>query len=347
MKTANEMVNYQDKAYAVIVVAGLFMAALLLAGGTSLCANETEIPVRNDFRGKILVHIRNGSDHNFVLPLPSAKIIPLRKEDEAGISKERFLGLFEDFFKDRRTRQQMIVPKLEEALNEKNVALLQEWANYDYGIAASIREEDPLPPGEKDEFMGKFIDIRSKDGSVLLEHVDPENFFPNAQMTHAVFAYNPGIFPRNKQYEKIPLLDLKTLEASPLNIESVGDEPGDIFQWSPDGKYLAISVTTGTERLAYRLAILDVQADEIKCTAEFENRIDSIAWSPDSKCISVISVSSRPMHGPLGWLLAYAGHAVPYNTFYLEIMSLEGGTGLRFKVEKDVSYGWSTLLWID
>ncbi|OGQ35611.1 MAG: hypothetical protein A3G39_01855 [Deltaproteobacteria bacterium RIFCSPLOWO2_12_FULL_43_16] len=94
------------------------------------------------------------------------------------------------------------------------------------------------------------------------------------------------------------------------------------LKWSPDGRYLAISLVEGFKITPFELVVIDVAAIEVvfRYKNPGDNWIEDIAWIPDSKTLAVICKSERTGLWPWELLAAIAGHPIPHNSFYLELI---------------------------
>lgn len=177
-----------------------------------------------------------------------------------------------------------------------------------------------------------------------LNELKPEIFEPNKQLTYAV------LLSTDISQEVKAIINLNTgvkshLDASELNVGSKRYYRP--FKWSPDGKYLAISLLEKFAITAFELYVIDVATSEIVFRYKNSNNmwIEDIAWSPNSKALTVLCKSERTGLWPWELIALIAGHPVPYNSFYLEIIDLKNGGVINRAIKKNITYGRARILW--
>lgn len=114
---------------------------------------------------------------------------------------------------------------------------------------------------------------------------------------------------------------------------------------SPDGTQLAVALVKHGDYVAHALAVIDAKSAVPLSQRSLEDRyVTDMTWSPDGLSLAVVSTSER--FGLLPWelLAAVAGHPVPYNTIYVDIIRVRDGDTRSFKLAT-VTYGTGRILW--
>lgn len=76
--------------------------------------------------------------------------------------------------------------------------------------------------------------------------------------------------------------------------------------------------------------------------------ISAFAWSPNSASVALMTYSERPGMGPIELLWRGAGHPVPHDTFYLDIVDVKNGKTVEYTIRRDVVVGNARILdWVD
>ena len=118
---------------------------------------------------------------------------------------------------------------------------------------------------------------------------------------------------------------------------------------SPDGVHVAVS-TAEARHTAGARGLVIVQQSTKKVSLVWngrENRyIESLAWSQDSRFIAILRSSSRTGYRPSDLVALASGHGVPYMTYYLDVLDLDGNTLAQTKLASDVRGSWAWIVWI-
>lgn len=168
------------------------------------------------------------------------------------------------------------------------------------------------------------------------ETIFPSDFIINEKKTHAV--YNPG-------YSNSFLIDLRNMEVSTA---FCNDDIDDIV-WDKTGQYVAYASSgSETRSTKFILMVIDVTSSTLKFikATDTDRTIEDIAWIPSSEYIAILSSTSRWGLWPWELLLAFSGHPVPHDTFYLSIYDIKGNELLTKEIISNVAYGWGTLVWV-
>jgi hypothetical protein len=124
---------------------------------------------------------------------------------------------------------------------------------------------------------------------------------------------------------------------------SVFDEG--MFEWSPDGKYLAIRV--GDFPWESEFCIMEAASNKIVFGGRLGKNSVGFAWSPDSKFIAVLyefgDVEVRSIGDLIGKI---AGHPSSYYTFCLAIFDLNNIKVFESEIVKDVINGGGRIIWV-
>ena len=118
---------------------------------------------------------------------------------------------------------------------------------------------------------------------------------------------------------------------------------------SPDKRYVAASISTGSSANPRDFVIVDTQTTKtIALIKGNENRyMIGLAWSPDSKWIAVLKDSLRLGWGPLDILGRLLGHPPVYMTFYLEVVNLAGDIVAHSKLIWETRDSWGWVVWME
>jgi len=79
-------------------------------------------------------------------------------------------------------------------------------------------------------------------------------------------------------------------------------------------------------------------------TKKKTRKINDALWFDGNKGLALLTVSTRTGCGFSELLSAFAGHPIQYNTFYLEIYSLNGDKRYETKITSDILYGSGSLV---
>lgn len=95
--------------------------------------------------------------------------------------------------------------------------------------------------------------------------------------------------------------------------------------------------------------IVDTRANKIisKVGSNDNRYIDGLAWSSDSRLVAVLKNSSRYGQWPVDWIGAMFGHSVPYMSYYLEVVGLDGKVVASTKLVSDLRASWGEVVWIE
>jgi hypothetical protein len=158
----------------------------------------------------------------------------------------------------------------------------------------------------------------------------------NEQRTYAVLkstGYNKG---------NGSIIDIKRKH---IVIPFGGDEVKD-FEWSPDGKFIAYAIGSIKELFGNTLVIYDVANHKAVLEKNGEELIDSLAWSPSSDNVAVLTRTSRFFSlNPWNLFLLIGGHPKEESSFTLRIFDFEKEVKTTKGFLKGVNNARGVMLW--
>lgn len=123
------------------------------------------------------------------------------------------------------------------------------------------------------------------------------------------------------------------------------------YMVSPDKRFVAASIAVSGPSTPgpTEVVIVDTRTKKIisKVRSNDNRYIDGVAWSQDSRLLAVLKSSSRYGRGPLDLIGAMFGHPVPYMTYYLEVVDLDGKVVASAKLVSDLRASWGEVVWIE
>lgn len=122
------------------------------------------------------------------------------------------------------------------------------------------------------------------------------------------------------------------------------------FALSPDGKFLASAIVSqkgDPYAPAESLGIFEYPTGNLRGVFKSADSrvLESIAWSPTSDMIVVLTATSKSGKSPGDILSAVTGHPVSYVSFYLQIVSLNGKSLAETKLASDLQSGFGHVSW--
>jgi hypothetical protein len=312
-----------------------FRLVLLLGLGAASC-ESTRIRLeagRLGFDGK--VHIRIYRSRQGVIKFQAdlgrgrIRFIDMERRDEL---RDR-----ESFEKQFGLKSANLIPKMTDRLagnlNRGNVSGIQKIVEHVF------RKQTPYG------LVKEFMDLESRQDDAVLKHFAAQYFLPNSQETYAVHREMMLDVPNHH------LVDLEDLSVHSI-LNMLGEDnlydymEFDNYSWSPDGNRLAFAAQEPLDQ-RHTLFVVDARKRRVITKKELAENIESLAWSPDSRSVAVLTGSSRLGVGPIESLLAASGHGVPYVTFTLRLVSAPSGESLALPVIDDVKYGTGIVAWVN
>jgi len=95
----------------------------------------------------------------------------------------------------------------------------------------------------------------------------------------------------------------------------------------------------------YRLRIIDLNAKAVAADISFKRALGDLAWSPGGDFVAALTETVRMGFLPWELLFASAGHPVPHNGFYLEVISASGQMVGATKIVGNETYGRGRVAW--
>jgi len=288
--------------------------------------------IDSTFNGEVIVQI-NGrrpfgkeKDFEFNLALKGGTV---REAKDGGKFK---FPTAEEYKRSREEHSGQLIKKLEERLNRSNVTSLQHLADMEYNYDLEIYQlsKQLLPKYEVPIDTTRYRDIISRQDGAVVKHLNPKSLFANHQFSYAL--HHLGLYYKH-------LVDLETLAVYPLPFpeETTCRGYGNLT-WSPNGKSFVL-YEKGF------LLMTDLPSRKILFQKRLENNIQHVAWSLDSKSIAILNSSYRIGVAPHELLFAFAGHPVPHNNFYLELIKINSGESMQFLIVKNIIYGRGRVHW--
>jgi WD40 repeat protein len=207
-------------------------------------------------------------------------------------------------------------------LNRSNAAALQEVADAAHGTYVSEARKEM---------------VSRIDGSVVRDF-PVHSFAVDKAMKYAVYSFAAA-------GDNGPLIfDLGTFELTRLH----GVPGTSLFNpipkidwnvaWSPDGRYLA-----------YGTRLIEVYDPATKGSVrswDIGRDVDSIAWSPSSTALAVLSHEGRLEKGPLSLLRALAGHPSRRYTISADVLWIDGSGQVETIVTDAFEGGEAEIEWV-
>lgn len=103
---------------------------------------------------------------------------------------------------------------------------------------------------------------------------------------------------------------------------------------SPPGPWEFVIVETATRRILSKVG------------SNKDHYINGLAWSPDSSLVAALMASSRYGNGPIDQLGSMFGHPVPYMTYYIDVVDLNGKILASTLLASDVRASWGEIIWM-
>jgi hypothetical protein len=310
-----------------------FTLVLLLGLGVASC-ESTRIRLeagRLGFDGK--VHIRIYRSQQGVIKFQA----------DLGGGKIRLIGMERrDELRDRESFEKRFGPRMADLIPEMTDRLA---SNLNQGNLSGIQKivehvfREQTPYGLVKESM----DLESTRDDAVLKNFAAQYFLPNSRVTYAVHREMRLDVPNHH------LVDLNDLSVHSI-LNMLGDDnlydymEFHKYSWSPDGNRLAFAAQAPLAQ-RHTLVVADAVKRQVIMKKELTERIESLAWSPDSRAVAVLTGSSRLGVGPIESYLAACGHGVPYVTFTLRLLSVPSGETLALPVIDDVKYGTGIVAW--
>jgi len=72
--------------------------------------------------------------------------------------------------------------------------------------------------------------------------------------------------------------------------------------------------------------------------------IAGFIWSSNSRCLALLTYSERHGRRPLDLIWSFAGHPVPVNTFYVELIDPQTSKSVEYVVNYDMRVGYGSIL---
>lgn len=113
---------------------------------------------------------------------------------------------------------------------------------------------------------------------------------------------------------------------------------------SPDGRYLAKGIDSpGTWNIAPVLVVVDLKSDKEVFRIDSNDAwgIQGLAWSPNGDEVAVLKSESTFGKTPLEWI----SHPNQLDTYYLDIVKLDGTVAASTKLASRVSSLRGTVIW--
>jgi len=135
------------------------------------------------------------------------------------------------------------------------------------------------------------------------------------------------------QHEDIP----HTFQQPTGAIEAREKNPQSV---SPDGVFTASCATT----LADELSITETRTGGLLHQWKARRKIDGFAWAPNSRSVAILNKSSEIGKNPADLPALAAGHPVPHDTIFLDVLDVRNGTTTEYRLRADVIYSFTRIL---
>lgn len=123
------------------------------------------------------------------------------------------------------------------------------------------------------------------------------------------------------------------------------------FQVSPDKRFVAASIALSGPDVPgpTEIVIVDMYTKKtiVKVKSNDNRYVDGLAWSQNSQLVVVLTSSSRLGEGPIDLIGSAFGHPVPYMTYYLDVVGLDGKALASTKLVSDLRASWGEVVWIE
>jgi hypothetical protein len=93
-----------------------------------------------------------------------------------------------------------------------------------------------------------------------------------------------------------------------------------------------------------QLEIDSVKGGKLNEWTPSERGIRGFAWSPNSRSVAILNVSSYIGKKPLELLAAFSGHPVPHDKVYLDFFDVQTGQVTEFTVRGNVVSSFTRIL---
>lgn len=110
---------------------------------------------------------------------------------------------------------------------------------------------------------------------------------------------------------------------------------------SPNG---TLSARCRTANYSDRLEIDSVGIGKLREWRPKDRGIRGFAWSPNSRSVAVLNVSSYIGKRPLELLAAFSGHPVPHDKVFLDIFDVQTGQVSEFTIRSNVVSSFTRIL---
>lgn len=118
------------------------------------------------------------------------------------------------------------------------------------------------------------------------------------------------------------------------------------LEWSPDGRFIAYSIGMVEDVHGNTLVIYDPVNRKVILEKNLGELITSLAWSPSSNTVAVLTKKTRFFSlNPFNLLMFLGGHPIEYGTFSLAIFNFEHEMKSIKTFLKDVKNASGVILW--
>jgi hypothetical protein len=114
--------------------------------------------------------------------------------------------------------------------------------------------------------------------------------------------------------------------------------------YSPDGVHFAACTISGKTDHSPGGDLLSIAGTKTKSPlhqwALKGRSIRGFAWSPDSRLLAILNETESDNHSPAGILFGLAGHPIPQNQVFLDLIDAQTGSVSEYSLRKDIPYAY-------
>ncbi|MBF0433076.1 MAG: hypothetical protein HQK83_17490 [Fibrobacteria bacterium] len=133
---------------------------------------------------------------------------------------------------------------------------------------------------------------------------------------------------------------IKTSEKRPLNVlEPFYPDRHPIISWNENDNNLLLVKNE-------KLMLIDVKNESILFSNNYDNIIEDIKWSEDSKQFFVLIRKERISFWPWHWILMISGHPVKYSSFEILLYDINGTINKSYSLKNEMKSCDRALLFV-